>query len=68
MYSQFKYQTYHIFFGWWVYVRGVFGMGGYCPAGICPGVYVRGVFVLEPISYNDAELNKYILQYYMLNV
>ena len=37
MYSQFKYQTYHIFFGWWVYVRGVFGTGGYCPAGICPG-------------------------------
>ena len=36
MYSQFKYQTYHIFFGWWVYVRGVFGTGGYCPAGICP--------------------------------
>ena len=48
MYSQFKYQTYHIFFGWLVYVRGVFGTGGYCPAGICPGVYVRGVFVLEP--------------------
>ena len=45
MYSQFKYQTYHIFFGWWVFVRGVFGTGGYCPAGICPGVYVRGVFV-----------------------
>ena len=54
MYSQFKYQTYHIYFGWWVYVRGVFGTGGYCPAGICPGVYVRGVFVrgvfvLEPL-------------------
>ena len=65
MYSQFKYQTYHIFFGWWVYVRGVFGTGGYCPAGICPGVYVRGylsggylsggVFVLEPNTtlYSD---------------
>ena len=32
-----KYQTCHIFFGWWVYVRGVFGTGGYCPVGICPG-------------------------------
>ena len=37
MYSQFKYQTYHIFCGWWVYVRVVFGTGGYCPRGICPG-------------------------------
>ena len=46
MYSQFKYQTYHIFFGWWVYVRGYLARGllssgymsgGICPGGICPG-------------------------------
>ena len=44
MYSQFKYQTYHIFFGWWVYVRGVFGTGGYSPAGKCPG-YMSGWYL-----------------------
>ena len=52
MYSQFKYQTYHIFFGWWVYVRwGYLARGVIVQRVYVRGLYVRGVFVLEPIKY-----------------
>ena len=41
---------YNIFFGWWVYVRAVFGTGGICPGVYARGVFVRGVFVRGYLS------------------